>query len=306
MRQTKDYKNKFSHKKKNKLNDLIFVCEKDTELLVFLLEKMPQKSRNDVKVLLRDKHIFIDGKSSSQFNHKLNIGQKVEIRWEIKLEELKLRGLKIIFEDQYLLVIDKQAGILSIATEKQKDQTAYSILSEYVKKQDPTNRIFVVHRLDKDTSGIMMYAKSEKIQKALQENWNENILERTYLAVVEGNPKDPNGTIISYLTESKALIVYSTKNSEKGQKAITHYETFKASKSHSLLKVNLETGRKNQIRVHMQDLGHPVIGDAKYGAATNPIKRLGLHAWVLGFTHPVTREVMHFETEMPKVFLGLF
>ncbi len=304
MRQTKDHKFKFSQKKK--LNDLKFVVEKETELLIFLLEKMPQKSRNDVKVLLRDKHVFIEEKPSSQFNQKLNVGQKVEIRWEIKPQEQKLRGLKIIFEDQYLLVIDKQAGLLSIATEKQKENTAYHVLSEYVKKLDPANRIFVVHRLDKDTSGIMMYAKSEKIQKALQENWNENILERTYLAVVEGNPKDPNGTIISYLVESKALIVYSTKNPEKGQKAITHYETFKVSKSHSLLKVNLETGRKNQIRVHMQDLGHPVIGDAKYGATTDPIRRLGLHAWVLAFTHPVTKEAMRFETEMPKAFLSLF
>ena len=304
MRQPKDHKFKFSQKKK--LNDLKFVVEKETELLIFLLEKMPQKSRNDVKVLLRDKHVFIEEKPFSQFNQKLNVGQKIEIRWEIKPQEQKLRGLKIIFEDQYLLVIDKQAGLLSIATEKQKENTAYHILSDYVKKLDPANRIFVVHRLDKDTSGIMMYAKSEKIQKALQENWNENILERTYLAVVEGNPKDHNGTIISYLVESKALIVYSTKNPEKGQKAVTHYETFKASKSHSLLKVNLETGRKNQIRVHMQDLGNPVIGDAKYGATTNPIRRLGLHAWVLAFTHPVTKEPMRFETEIPKAFLSLF
>lgn len=306
MRQTKDYKVKFSQKKKGKPADLKLEVEKDAELLIFLLEKMPHKSRNDVKVLLRDKHVFVENKVISQFNQPLKTGQKVEIRWEKPPEEQRLRGLKIIFEDQYLIVIEKEAGVLSMATEKQKENTAYSVLSEYVKKADPANRIFIVHRLDKDTSGIMMYAKSEKIQKALQENWNENILERTYLAVVEGNPKEPNGTIISYLVESKALIVYSTKNPEKGQKAITHYETFKTSKNHSLLKVNLETGRKNQIRVNMQDLGHPVIGDAKYGATTNPIKRLGLHAWVLAFTHPVSKEAMRFETEIPKVFLGLF
>ncbi|MBK6979357.1 MAG: RluA family pseudouridine synthase [Cytophagaceae bacterium] len=306
MRQTKDYKVKFSQKKKGKPADLKLEVEKDAELLIFLLEKMPHKSRNDVKVLLRDKHVFVENKVISQFNQPIKTGQKVEIRWEKPPEEQRLRGLKIVFEDQYLIVIEKEAGVLSMATEKQKENTAYSVLSEYVKKADPANRIFIVHRLDKDTSGIMMYAKSEKIQKVLQENWNENILERTYLAVVEGNPKEPNGTIISYLVESKALIVYSTKNPEKGQMAVTHYETFKASKSHSLLKVNLETGRKNQIRVHMQDLGHPVIGDAKYGATTNPIKRLGLHAWVLSFTHPITKEAMRFETEIPKVFLGLF
>ncbi|MFN8430279.1 MAG: RluA family pseudouridine synthase [Spirosomataceae bacterium] len=306
MRQTKDYKVKFSQKKKGKPADLKLEVEKDAELLIFLLEKMPHKSRNDVKVLLRDKHVFVENKVISQFNQPIKTGQKVEIRWEKPPEEQRLRGLKIIFEDQYLIVIEKEAGVLSMATEKQKENTAYSVLSEYVKKADPANRIFIVHRLDKDTSGIMMYAKSEKIQKVLQENWNENILERTYLAVVEGNPKEPNGTIISYLVESKALIVYSTKNPEKGQKAVTHYETFKASKSHSLLKVNLETGRKNQIRVHMQDLGNPVIGDAKYGATTNPIRRLGLHAWVLAFTHPVTKEPMRFETEIPKAFLSLF
>ncbi len=306
MRQTKDYKVKFSQKKKGKPADLKLEVEKDAELLIFLLEKMPHKSRNDVKVLLRDKKVFVEGEAISQFNHALKLGQIVEIRWEKQPEEVKFRGIRIIFEDQYLIVIDKEAGILSIATEKQKDHTAYSMLSEYVKKSDPANRIFVVHRLDKDTSGIMMYAKSQKIQKALQESWNDNILERTYIAVVEGKVEKPVGKIISYLVESKALIMYSSQNPEFGQKAITYYETINANKRFSLLQVNLETGRKNQIRVHMQDLGHSIIGDAKYGATTNPIKRLGLHAWVLAFTHPVTKEPMRFETEIPKAFLSLF
>lgn len=306
MRQPKDIKRTFSQKKKGKPNDLKFEVEQDSELLVFLLEKMPQKSRNDVKVLLRDKKVFVEGEAISQFNQPLRPGQKVEIRWEKQPEEIKIRGLKIIFEDQYLIVIDKEAGVLSIATEKQKENTAYSVLSEYVKRQDPANKIFVVHRLDKDTSGIMMYAKSQRIQKALQENWNDNILERTYLAVVEGIVAKPVGKIISYLIESKALIMYSSQNPEHGQKAVTYYEVTKTSKKHSLLQVNLETGRKNQIRVHMKDLGHSVIGDDKYGATTNPIKRLGLHAWVLSFTHPVTKELMRFETEVPTLFLGLF
>ena len=306
MRQTKDYKVKFSQKKKGKPADLKLEVEKDAELLIFLLEKMPHKSRNDVKVLLRDKHVFVENKVISQFNQPIKTGQKVEIRWEKPPEEQRLRGLKIIFEDQYLIVIEKEAGVLSMATEKQKENTAYSVLSEYVKKADPANRIFIVHRLDKDTSGIMMYAKSEKIQKALQESWNDNILERTYIAVVEGKVEKPIGKLISYLVESKALIMYSSQNPEFGQKAITYYETINANKRFSLLQVNLETGRKNQIRVHMQDLGHPIIGDAKYGATTNPIKRLGLHAQILAFKHPVSKETMRFETEIPKVFLGLF
>jgi 23S rRNA pseudouridine1911/1915/1917 synthase len=196
--------------------------------------------------------------------------------------------------------------VLSIATEKQKDNTAYSTLSDHVKRQDPRNRIFVVHRLDRETSGLMMFAKSEKVQKLLQESWNETIEQRTYLAVVEGYVQKREDTIVSYLVESKALIVYSNKNAEVGQKAITHYEVIKSNKNFSLLKVNLETGRKNQIRVHAKDIGHSVVGDEKYGAKSDPIKRLGLHAWVLAFKHPITGKDLNFETEIPAKFIGLF
>ncbi|MFC3811313.1 RluA family pseudouridine synthase [Lacihabitans lacunae] len=284
---------------------LKFEIEEATELLVFLISKMPHKSRHNVKALLKE-NVFVDGNQTSQFNQNLRPGQVVEIKYDKVSVKTKLRGLKLIFEDEYLIVIEKEAGVLSIATEKQKDNTAYSILSEYVKKEDPSNRIFVVHRLDKETSGIMMYAKSQTIQKLLQEKWNDNILERTYLAVVEGKLHQAKGTVESYLIESKALIVYSTKDEANGQKAITHYEVMHTSKFNQLLKVNLETGRKNQIRVHMQDLGHPVIGDEKYGARSNPIKRLGLHAWVLAFTHPVTKIDMRFETEVPSEFDRMF
>lgn len=283
-----------------------FKVTEETELLVFLLAKITSRSRNDVKALLRDQQIVVDGKSITQFNHPLKPEQVVEVKWRKAPEEAKYRGLNIVFEDQYLIVIEKQAGVLSIATEKQKDNTAYSILSSHVKKQDPRNRIFVVHRLDRETSGLMMFAKSEKIQKLLQESWNATIEERTYLAVVEGYVEKKQDTITSYLVESKALIVYSSKNPEVGQKAVTHYEVLKSNKNFSLLKVNLETGRKNQIRVHAKDMGHSVVGDEKYGAKTDPIKRLGLHAWVLAFKHPITGKDFRFETEMPTKFTGLF
>jgi 23S rRNA pseudouridine1911/1915/1917 synthase len=289
-----------------KKKPLVMAVSQNCELLEFLLSQNPSKSRNETKSLLRDKKVFIEDQAVSQFNHPLLAGQSVEIRWETPVEEKKLRGLKIIFEDQYLIVVNKEAGVLSIATEKQKENTAYSILSQHVKQEDPSNRIFVVHRLDKDTSGIMMYAKSQEIQKKIQAEWNENILERTYLAVIAGKVTPPSGVVTSYLVESKALIVYSSQNAEMGQKAVTHYETFKKSKHFCLLKVNLETGRKNQIRVHMQDLGHPIVGDQKYGSTSNPIKRLGLHAWVLAFKHPISLKTMRFETEIPKIFLGLF
>lgn len=283
-----------------------FVITEEAELLSFLLAKLAHKSRNDIKVLLRDKHIYINEKPISQFNHLLKIEDVLEIRWTKAPEEQKLHGLKIVFEDAHLIVIDKQAGILSIATEKQKDNTAYSILSAYVKKESPANRIFIVHRLDRETSGLMVYAKSEKVKRLLQDNWNEAVEERTYLAVVEGEVKKQADTITSFLVESKALVMYSSKNPEVGQKAITHYEVLKTNKNYSLLKVNLETGRKNQIRVHAKDMGHPVIGDTKYGAKTNPIKRLGLHAWVLAFKHPITHKDLNFETSMPFKFMELF
>lgn len=282
-----------------------FVVKEETELLVFLLKNI-NKSRNDIKILLRDKHILIEGRAVTQFNHILKPEQVVEVSWRKAPEEQKQRGLSIVFEDQYLIVIEKQEGVLSIATEKQKDNTAYSTLSAYVKRQNLANRIFIVHRLDRETSGLMIFAKSEKIQKLLQESWNETIEERTYVAVAEGAVEKDEGTVISYLVESKALVVYSSQNPDAGQKAITHFEVLRRSSKYSLVKFNLETGRKNQIRVHAKDMKHPIVGDAKYGATSNPINRLGLHAWVLSFKHPITKENLRFETEVPAKFMKLF
>ncbi len=278
----------------------------EVELMSFLIAQLPHKNRNNIKTLLRDKQVLVEGRVVTQYNHLLKPNQKVEISGSKARKEQKYTGLTILFEDPYLIVIDKQEGVLSIATDRREDQTAYSILSNHVKQQNSSNKIFIVHRLDRETSGVMVFAKSEKIQKLLQETWGPTTKERTYLAVVGGALTEPSGTIISYLNESKALIVYSSQNPNQGQKAITHYETVKSNQRFSLLKVNLETGRKNQIRVHMQDLGHPVVGDKKYGSHLNPIGRLGLHAWILGFTHPITQEKLRFETKIPPKFLGLF
>ncbi|TAD98333.1 MAG: RluA family pseudouridine synthase [Bacteroidetes bacterium] len=283
-----------------------FEVEKEAELLAFLLEKMPNKSRHNVKGFLTGKQVLVDGKIAKQYNYALKIGQKVSIRDTKAPEEQRYRGLTIIFEDEYLIIIEKQEGTLSISTEKDALHNAYSTLSDHVKKQDPKNRIFVVHRLDRETSGLMMFAKSQKMQKLLQESWNATIEQRTYLAVVEGYVEKNRGTIKSYLVESKALIVYSTKNREVGKEAITHYEVLAGTEDYTLLKVNLKTGRKNQIRVHFQDLKHSVVGDRKYGSTSDPIGRLGLHAWVLSFTHPMTGEELYFETEVPRKFLLLF
>ena len=179
-------------------------------------------------------------------------------------------------------------------------------LKNYLKEKNPKDKIFVVHRLDRDTSGVMIFAKSEKAQDILQTTWNDSVKERTYVALVEGNVKKDSDTIISYLAENKAMITYSTDNEEEGKKAVSHYKVLKRNKNYSLLEVNIETGRKNQIRVHMQDLGHSVVGDKKYGSTKNPIKRLGLHAHTIVFKHPITKEVLSFTSKIPEAFLSLF
>lgn len=299
----KEHLHKTDSKKRQPVN---LVVTEETSLMKFLLEKIPYKSRDNFKTLLKDRQIKVDDEVVTWYNQPLSVGQKVNVSWEKIPPVKRYQGIKILFEDPYVIVIEKDAGLLSIATEKEKEQTAYSILSKHVKDQNPSNRIFVVHRIDKDTSGIMIFAKSEEIQELLQKDWNDTILERTYLAVVEGEVDRPKGTIVSYLRESAALIVYSSNKSTEGQKAITNYKVVKKNQRYSLLEVNLETGRKNQIRVHMQLIGHSIIGDKKYGSTINPISRLGLHAQVLSFTHPVNNTPMRFETQIPKAFLKLF
>lgn len=295
---------------KQKINDVkrketTLPVEMPQELMVFLIEKLPSKSRQIIKNMLRDKQIIVDGTPISQFNHMLQVGSFVKVELTKPPEKIPMHGLKIIFEDEHLIVIDKKEGMLSIGTDKVRDNTAYSILSAHVKRYDPRNKVFVIHRLDKDTSGIMMFAKSQEVQKLVQETWGPTTKERTYVAVVQGNLESGSGTFTSYLIESKALIVYSTNDKTKGLYAETHFETIKANKYFTLLKLNLETGRKNQIRVHMQDMGHPIIGDEKYGATKNPIGRLGLHALSLAFEHPITKELHKFESPIPTAFLGL-
>lgn len=291
-----------------KQKSTIYKVATETELMVFLIQSMPGKNRNNIKTLLRDKFVEVDGRVQTQFNLPLHVGQTVSIRpRKGSVQQTNYRGLEIIHEDQDIIVINKEAGLLTMASNKEKNKTAYAVLSAHVKKANPDNKIYIVHRLDRETSGLILFAKNEEMKNKLQESWNDTIQERTYIALVEGKMEDNSGTIISYLTESEAsLIVHSSQNPKKGKKAITHYKTINYKRGFSLLKVNLETGRKNQIRVHMQDIKHPVVGDKKYGATTSPLERLGLHAQVLAFNHPKTGRLIRFESPIPKKFLGLF
>lgn len=212
------------------------------------------------------------------------------------------RGLIILYEDRDIIVVNKASGILTVSTEKVKEETAYFLLTDYVRKGNPKsrNRIFIVHRLDKETSGILVFAKTEVAKHYLQDEWHN--FKKSYFAVVNGILKEPQGIISSYLAENMMYKVYSTDDQEKGKLAKTQYEVIKTSKHYSLLKINLLTGRKNQIRVHFADQGHPVVGDKKYGNDIKRMQRLTLHAASLTISHPHTKETMTFETKMPRYF----
>ncbi len=288
------------------LKEIALKVTAPSELLQFLIEKFPEKSRTAIKSLLAHKQITVDDMVTTKFDHPLKKGQMVFLNKKRSDEKPRFRGLRIVHEDADIIVIDKASGMLSMASETEKQKTAYSILSEYVKRFNPKNLIFIVHRLDRDTSGLMMFAKSKRVQEVLQTDWNNAIIERSYIAVVEGCVETPEGTVTSWLKENKAMVMYSSQTPDDGQKAITHYKVLKSNKLFSMLDVKLETGRKNQIRIHMKDIGFPVTGDKKYGGKLNPIGQMGLHARVLAFKHPVTGKALRFDTPIPGKFLKLF
>ncbi|HEX2395064.1 MAG TPA: RluA family pseudouridine synthase [Bacteroidales bacterium] len=288
---------------KNK-NDIILTVDIETTLMPFLLSNLKDKSRDNIKSLLRNRQVLINGKAVSQFNHPLHTGENVTISKLRKSDMPPDKYLQIVYEDEYIIIIDKKAGLLSVS-DGHEHETAFDILSEWIKKKDASSRIYIVHRLDQYTSGLLMFVKNENIQNILRNEWKQFITERTYTAIVEGNVTKEKGTIRSFLAENKSLMMVSVKDSSKGKLAITHYKKIKHNELYSLLEVSLETGKKNQIRVHMYDISHPVAGDRKYGARTNPVGRLCLHATILALKHPVTGQVIRLESPVPKEFLKL-
>ncbi len=282
-----------------------FSIQTPAELLPFVTENLPEIKRTRLKQMLAHNQIAVNGNPVSQFNHPLQPGDTVSVNFTREFQVFYNRRLKIVYEDDDILVVNKGYGLLSMGNDKVKDGTAYSILKDYLKRKDPRNKIFIIHRLDRDTSGLMMFAKNEKAKEAMQHNWNNMVLNRKYVTVVEGDVEEPHGVVRSYLGETSQFEVFSTDDPSQGKLAVTRWTRLKEGSEYSLLEVELDTGRKNQIRVHMKDIGHPISGDRKYGAEASPIHRLALHARTLRFIHPVTRREMLFETPVPSSFIRL-
>lgn len=297
-------KKRFPNKKIDKNSYREFVVTHDCELLDFLFETHPGQSKNSVKSLLTNHHVTIEGSPVTQYNLKL-FKDDIVIIYKQPVRKVVRSKLPIIYEDDHIIVINKPSGLLSIASDNEKRSTAYRILSDYVQQKDKHNRVFVVHRLDEDTSGVLMIAKDKVTQEKYQDNWNDLVSKRGYYAIVDGILKEKQGTITSYLKKNTQNMMYSSKD-KSGQYSVTHYKVIKEKGEYSLLDVNIDSGRKNQIRVHLGDVGHHVVGDDKYGKPTNPIKRLGLHAYELDIKDPYTGKMFKFKAPIPKEFETLF
>lgn len=276
----------------------------ERQVLEFLLDNVKGKSRNAVKNLLTRRQVLVDGEVVTRHDAPLRPGQTVTILPPGAPAPADL-PFPICYEDDWLLAIEKPAGLLAVASDKERERTAYRMVLDHQRARDEKAQLHVVHRLDQDTSGLLLFAKSREIKEKLQESWEGLVKERVYVAVVMGCPKERQGLVRSYLKETKTHLVYST-DDPRGKEAITEYQVRKTGNGYSLLELYLQTGRKNQIRVHMKDLGCPVVGDRKYGGEKSPIGRLCLHAHRLTFVHPVSGEIVALTSRKPRDFNRLF
>lgn len=282
-----------------------YSVKKEITLLPFIQECLNGISRNKAKAILSGNGIKVNKRITTQFDYPLEPGMIVQISHHKQKAEFRSRFVKLVYEDQWIVVVEKNIGILSMGINK-KGFCIKTLLDEYFKKKHLKCTAHVVHRLDRDTSGLMIYAKSMEAETILEEHWHEIVTDRRYIALVSGKMEEKEGSIESWLKDNKAYYTYSNPTDNGGKYALTHYKTILSNNDYSLVELKLETGRKNQIRVHLKDLEHPVVGDVKYGNGDNPVGRLGLHAFRLHFYHPITRELLKFETPYPHVFKELF
>jgi RluA family pseudouridine synthase len=283
------------------------IVQEEGKLLEYLMKTLTVHKRKELKQFLNFGAISVNGEVTTKFDFPLRTGDKIDIQTDKKTKKPHFikSQLEIIHEDDDILVINKPAGLLSIATETEKMNTAYFMMTDYVraKSESEEARIFIVHRLDRDVSGLLVFAKNEKAKHALQDQWDD--VERRYYAVVEGTPEKKQDKIESYLFEDQLHFVHSGKKRPGAKLAITNYRAIQWNEMYALLEVITETGRKNQIRVHLANIRHPIVGDKKYGAKTDPARRIGLHAYYLAFQHPTTQEKLVFQNELPRTLSQL-
>lgn len=283
----------------------VYTVEEDAQLLDWLIANLKGLSRNKVKDTLHGRGIKVNGKIVTQFDYPLTRGMKISVSKSKKNDTFKSRYVNLVYEDPYLVVIEKKPGILSMAA-GHKSLNVKAVLDDYFRQTKQRCTAHVVHRLDRDTSGLMVYAKDMQTEQTLEHEWHNIVYDRRYVAVVSGEMEEDEGTIANWLKDNKAYVTYSSPVDNGGKYAVTHFHVLDRTTEHSLVEYKLETGRKNQIRVHSADMNHPVCGDVKYGNGDDPIHRLCLHAYMLHFFHPVTRARMEFETPIPSQFRMLF
>ena len=283
----------------------VYTVEEHAQLLDWLIANLKGLSRNKVKDTLHGRGIKVNGKIVTQFDYPLTRGMKISVSKSKKNDTFKSRYVNLVYEDPYLVVIEKKPGILSMAA-GHKSLNVKTVLDDYFRQTKQRCTAHVVHRLDRDTSGLMVYAKDMQTEQTLEHEWHNIVYDRRYVAVVSGEMEEDEGTIANWLKDNKAYVTYSSPVDNGGKYAVTHFHVLDRTTEHSLVEYKLETGRKNQIRVHSADMNHPVCGDVKYGNGDDPIHRLCLHAYMLHFFHPVTRARMEFETPIPSQFRMLF
>ncbi len=315
MQRRKDEKGRGQARAENTYTAVFKVNRSDT-LMEFLLRKC-NTSRNNVKSLLTKRQVLVNGSVVTQYDFPLAKDDEIKLAKKSvsgnipvakkpvqKREKRERATIKIIYEDDDFLAIDKPEGLLSVESDKETE-CAFAYAFEYLRQNAKNARPYILHRIDKETSGVLLFAKNPKIHSMLKMRWSECVTAREYYAVAEGFFEEKEGTVISYLKENKNNIMYSTQD-PTGQKAITHYTVLAENEKYSLLRVKIDTGRKNQIRVHMKELSHPIVGDDKYGPSKDPLKRLGLHASRLTFIHPVTKTEISVGAGVPACFRALF
>lgn len=285
------------------MREKTIIVKKDDTLLNILNINLKDFSNKKIKSFIKYKMIEVDGRPETNSSKIIKPGSSIKIYFSKRV--MPKFDLDIIYEDDDLIVINKPAGLLSISNSKEKEITAFRLVSDYIKINNKKAKLFVVHRLDQATSGVLLFSKNLKLKELLQKNWNILVKKREYIAVVEVTITK-GGTIESYLTMNHFQIVHSTKNKENGLYAKTKYEPIKSNRKNTMLLVEIETGRRNQIRVHMSENGHPIVGDKKYGSKENPINRLALHASKLYLENPKNKKVFKFESPIPEEITNMF